>query len=267
MSIYETTDYKTFLKESIRLLPQNGRGEVGRMANRLRVNSTLISQVLHGNKNFTLEQAYELAEYLGLSRHESLYFLEMVELARAGTAKLRAFRQARLEELRKEALSLSHRVEKDRTLNETEKAIFYSSHIYSAIRLETSLGNGSTLDSISRRFNVSRARASEILQFLVEANLCVKEGDKFRVGPQRTHLESSSPFVARHHLNWRLEGMKRAERLTEEELMFTAPFTISPEDFLSIRERLVGLIKEVADKVQGTSPQFTACLNMDLFKL
>jgi hypothetical protein len=41
---------------------------------------------------------------------------------------------------------------------------------------------------------------------------------------------------------WRVKALQRAELLTDEELMFTAPLSISEKDFAYLREEIVKLI-------------------------
>ena len=91
MNIYIYSNYSTFLRNYIKGLPKNGRGEINRIAENLRVHPTLVSQVLGGSKDFSLEQAHILSKYLGLNSMESDYFLLLVQKARAGTTDLKNY--------------------------------------------------------------------------------------------------------------------------------------------------------------------------------
>jgi len=85
------------------------------------------------------------------------------------------------------------------------------------------------------------------------------------MGPQRTHLESTSPLIQKHHSNWRLKALQRSDSLDPEELMYTSPVSLSREDFKIIREDLVLMIKKVLDRVHPSPAEEVACLNIDFF--
>src|SRR6185437_12496976 len=149
MSIFNFSDTKSYLRHYITELPRKGRGEGTRIAKHLRVSTTLVSQVLTGEKSFTLEQARSLCDYLGLSGVDADYLMFLVEHDRAGTTELKRYWNSKLDELRNRALKLSNRIKPRRVLNDQERAIFYSTPLYSAIRLFTSVGeNGKSLVEI-----------------------------------------------------------------------------------------------------------------------
>jgi uncharacterized protein (TIGR02147 family) len=268
VSIFNFSDYRRFLREQLEKISNGKRGQVVALAAHLRVNSTLVSQVFSGLKDFTTEQAADIADYLGLTPLESEYFILLVQIERAGTARLKSHFKSRLAEIKASSKKIDQRVEKDRALSEQEKAVFYSSWIYSAIRLYCSLSDeGQTLERISEQFDLSRAKASELVRFLVGAGLCEKKHEAYFMRAQRTVLENNSPFSVRHHTNWRLKALQKADSLSEAEFMFSAPFSISHEDLAQFRESLLVLIKELYARVKDSKAETLACFNVDLVKL
>jgi uncharacterized protein (TIGR02147 family) len=265
MTIFEFDNYRKFIETYIKSLPQHGRGEVSRIANHLKIQTSLVSQILNHKKDFTIEQAHSLCQYLGLQEIETDYFLLLIQHERAGTHDLKRYYKDKIKELRKKSLQLSERLKRDQDLSEVEKATLYSGWHYTAINLLTSIPGYHDPDSLARSLNLPREKVIEALKFLVETNLCKSEGGKFYLGPQITHLEKKSPFIARHHHNWRLQSMQRAEVLTDDELMFTSPLTLSEKDFHHIREEIVELIKRVSSVVRASPEEKLACLNIDWF--
>lgn len=266
MSIFKFRETKSFLRNYIENLPKKGRGEISRIASNLRVSTTLISQVLNGEKLFTPEQTQNLTTYLGLSPIESDYFTFMVQRERAGNVELKNYWTTKLNEIHEKSLKLANRVKSDKTLSESHKAVFYSSPLYSAIRLFTSLGNdGKSLGEICERFEISRSRAAKIINFLVEAGLCIEKSDRYFLGVQKTHLEKDSPHLLKHHSNWRSRATVYSETLADNELMYTAPVSLSKKDFDVLREEMVSFIKSFLDKVHQSPAEEVACLNLDFF--
>src|SRR4051794_12232451 len=98
LNLFEHNCYKTFTLAWIKQMPRQGKGEIARISGRLKVHPSRLSQILHGPHELTLEQAAEFVDYLGLSELEAEFFLNLVQLARAGTEKLRSRLERSLQE-------------------------------------------------------------------------------------------------------------------------------------------------------------------------
>lgn len=263
-SVFNFEDYVVFLRAYITSQPKNGRGLIQKLALSLGVNPTFISQVLSGLKNFSTEQGFEVCEFLGLTGIEKDYFVLLIQKKKAGSQKAENYFQGKAQELSDKALKLSHRISSDKTLTETQRAIFYSSWLYSSIRLFISLNPiGKTLEEIVEEFNLSRSRSTEILSFLVESGLCKQDGVYYKIGAQSTHLDNKSPFIIRHHMNWRNRALQRHENIRENELVYSAPMSLSEKDFTLLREQLVQWIKSMANVVKESPSEKMAFLNID----
>jgi uncharacterized protein (TIGR02147 family) len=265
MAMYDFDDYRAYLRAHLDSLPNRGRGEINRIAQHAGVHPSLVSQVLSDSKNFSLEQAQLIAEYLGLTTQETEYFLLLVQVHRAGTEKLRTYFRTKLLQLHQASIEINQRVRQDRQLSEEEKSIFYSHWLYAAIWLLTSIEPGKSLDDVSVHFQIARDRANEILQFLVSTQLCLFENGRFRMGPQSIHLARGSVHLTKHHTNWRLRSIEMSDKVAAEELMYTAPISLSKADFKKIRGRLADVIKEVTDQAIKSQAEDIACVNIDFF--
>jgi uncharacterized protein (TIGR02147 family) len=264
--IFSHSNYTAFLHDYIQGLPKNGHGEAKKIAEHLGVSSTFISQVLAGSKTLSLEQGEVLGEYLGLSELESEYFFYLIQLERAGTQRLKKFCKNKIDKLKHQSLALSKRLEPKKSLTEIDKSVFYSSPIFSAIHVFCSTNEkGMTRDEVASRFQLSRSKASEILSFLKNAGLLIENRERFEVGSQSTHLESTSPFLQKHHSGWRLRAIQASEDLDESELMYTVNVSLSKDDFAKLREHMTAFIKTFLKQVHASPAEEIACFNMDFF--
>jgi hypothetical protein len=207
-----------------------------------------------------------IGEYLQLTPPETDYLLCLAEYQRAGTSKLRHYFLEKLEAQKTSSVEISQRVRQDVQLNEEEKSIFYSHWGYAAVWLATSLHSGCTLEEIVVVLHLARERCVEILNFLVGTRLCVLKAGRYSMGPQSVHLARGSPHLPRHHTNWRLRAIEASDKISAEELMYTAPISISAADFKKIRERLAGVIKEVTEIAIPSEAEEIVCFNIDFFK-
>lgn len=266
MSVYNFKGINAFLRHHIAHLPKNGRGEISRIAQQVDVSTSLVSQVLAGQKTLTPEQTQKLIEYLGLVGLEADYITFLNQKERAGSKVLENFWQNKIEEIRQKSLQISARVKSDKALTSEQQSIFYSSLFYSAVRLYTSVGDhGKSIDEICERFDISRVKANTVLNFLVETGLCVEKNQKFFLGSQKTHLEKNSPYMLRHLGNCRLSAIQQIESLSDEELMYSATVSLSENDFYLLREEMVEFIKKFLNRVHSSPSEEVACLNLDFF--
>lgn len=265
LSIFEAENYKKLVLERLKGFPKAGHGQFRKIAERLRVHPVIITQVFKGSRDLTEEQAIELADYLGFTKLESQYFLSLVQIERAGTVKLKAHYEERRRELLDQSKDLKTRVFEKKALSEEAKAMFYSNWFYSGVRLASSFLN--TPEKLSEYLGVPLPVVHRVLEFLLSHGLVVQTEKGLDMGPAITHVEASSPLASRHHMNWRMQAMKRVDRAGADELFFTFPIVISAATQSQIREVFVQAIEKCMPLVKDSSSEKLACVNIDLFNV
>jgi uncharacterized protein (TIGR02147 family) len=236
------------------------------MSEHLRVSTTLLSQVLKTDKHFSLETAAEITEYIGLNNKDSEYFLLLIEHQRAGGFKLKKILEKKLDREQQAGAQLQNRLKADRQLSDEEKMQFYSSWMYSAIRILSALPEMHNAKVISDRLNIPLSTANQIVNFLLEKNLCLIENNKLTYGTYRTHISKDSPFVIKHHQNWRIKGFQSMELRRDEDLFFTQPMALSKEAAEKIRLMLPGIIEQIHAISGPSDSEVVRCFNIDWFE-
>lgn len=267
MNVFELDDYKKALKLFIREKQGSSRGILKQIAEYLGVHATLISQILSGSKDFTEEQIFAVCEFLGIPKLESQYLWTLVQIERAGSVKVKSHYQEVKSQIRQQSLQMSHRVIQNRELSETEKAVFYSSWVYSAVQVISTLERKVDFDFICDKLQLSPAKARDILDFLTKIQMVKEENGQFIPGATSTHLEKNSPFINKHHSNWRLRAIEASENLTDQELMYSANFSVSRKDFEKLREEMVQVVQRFLSVVKDSPAEDIAQFNLDLFWL
>jgi uncharacterized protein (TIGR02147 family) len=269
MNIFDFESYKKFVLARLKSMPKQGRGELLKMAEHLRMHSTRLSHVFKGEMNLTPEQACGICKYLGLSELESEYFLLLVNLERAGSEELRVMLSAQREKLREHGKKMGFLPRNRKDLTDEQRGIFYSNWYYCAIHLVTSFPKTQSIDELSERFQMPREKMRKILDFLTSAGLCTEVDGKFQADANiSTYIEGSSPFVNRHHSSWRLKAIANHENLDPSDLAYTSVVSISREDKIKLRQMTVQFIKDFLSKVAASEPSDTiACLNVDWFHI
>jgi uncharacterized protein (TIGR02147 family) len=267
-SVFEAPDYKAFLQGWIKERPKGGRGESRRMAEQLGVSTTLVSQVINGEKHFTMETASDLCDHMRLSERETDHFMLLVDLARAGSEGLRRRLRRRVDQSRMTARKLSERVEKDRDLTNEQSSIYYSHWVYTGVTNLMAVESHLTIDQLAERLQAPAHLIGRVMAFLLESGILINKNGTYEVGVKLTHIGADSPLVVKHHQNWRLRGFDRMPYAHESktDLFYTAPMSLSQEVAEKIRADLPAYIERIVNKWVGPSTsEVVRCLNIDWF--
>lgn len=267
MKIFEFTDYKAFIAKKIKLLPGHGRGELSRIAKALDIHTTMVTHIVRGHAHFSMEQTLNLADYFGFNELETDYLVALVQWERAGNKRTKDFCWAKIQDLLKKSLNLQRRLGTENKLSDEDRGIYFSSWVYVAVRLLTAVDRFQTVEAIAKELKLPVGRIRKVVDFLLNCGLCIEEKNKIKYGLVETYLESSSPHVLQHHLNWRKKTQEKLESMTEQDLFFTFPVVITDTDAAKIREKIVQLIESVK-KISDPSPsEELYSLNLDWVKL
>ena len=264
VSLFELTNFRPYVQGWAKT---RGRGEFRRISAALNMHTTLVSQILNGKKCFTEEQASQLCIYMGLNPLETDYFVKLIQYERAGTENLKKLCHRHLSQIQKEATEIKSRVPDTKELSHHDRAIFYSSWIYSLTRLLTGIPKFQTTEAISIRLNLPISKVQEILDFLVSRGLCVEDNGRYKRTERNTHIEASSPLSIRHHQNWRTKSLHLLEQIGSEDLVFTAPISLAKKDIPKVRSILLETISEISKLVEKSPSEECIYLGIDWIKL
>lgn len=266
ISIYTFESYKAFTSTWVSERHHNGRGQFLKMAQHLRVHPTLISQVFKGPKDLTLEQGALLAQFMKLDEREMEFYVTLLERDRAGERVLREICESRLRKLKAQAQLIINRVADAKEIPEEYRQQYYSSWEYAAVRVAISIPQCQTREGLMQTLKMEAGRLDEVLNFLFKLRIVIEENKKLKLGSNIIHLKKDSPLISKHHGNWRVNAMNRHASLSEEELAFSAPLTISKADAEKVKAILLKLTEDLGKTVTTTNPEEVYCLNFDWFR-
>lgn len=257
------------LQDYIFLKPKRGRGLIQELANHLRISQPQMSQLFRGIKNMTIENAIAIAHFFHWSPEETDYWIYLVERERASDFTTKKYFENKMDQVKSKALSIKESFGPHHELNDNDKAEFYSSWLYSAIRLFCSIKNGKTRQQILSSFpEVNPNTIDKVLNFLVEKKLLKKQSDLYVLGENKTFVKRGSPFLKSHLTNWRIRAVEIANNISDEEIMFSAPFSISKKGFAIIRKELQQQIESLSKNLESYGDaEDVICLNIDLYKV
>lgn len=267
MDVFSYQDYKAYTIDALDELGKRVRGARSRLAEKLSCQTAYISQVLNKDAHFSPEQALLTAGFLSLSSKQTEFYLTLVNYQRAGDYRLSEYYKSKLEQLVKDSKDLSKRLTDKKELTKEQHYQYYSSWHYLAIHAYLSITKRCDREEIATRFTIPTETVAKVIDFLIDAELISKNGDKITLTSKSFHLGKSSPMIARHHSNWRLRAMESIDRATADELHYSSVITLSYEDLPKVNGIMLKAIEEIREVVKKTNQEEVFCYSIDLFRV
>ena len=267
MKIFDYLDYRKYVLEELKKRPKKGHGQFLKIAKALHIHTTMVTHILKGHLHFSMEQSLAMAEFLGLNELETEFFIHLVQWERAGNPQTKNYFFKKLSAIKERSQNLRERLETKNTLDDSDRAVYYSTWIYAAIRLLTSIPHFQTREALAERLGMHISRVNQILEFLLSRGLCQEEDGRIFYGDTKTYIGQESLLVSRHHSNWRLKALERIDRVDPQELAYTNPVVLAEKDIAKVREEIVQLIERV-HKITAPSPcEKLFCFNIDWLEM
>lgn len=264
-SIFEFSHYKTFLRE---LGDSKPRGFRKSLAEATHCQTAYISQILNGDYHLSLEQAEAATQFLGFTRDEARCFVLLVEIERAGTSSLKRFFKEQLAELRERHLEIKDRIGVSNVLSEDKQAHYYGSWHFAAVHMAVTIPALRTRAALCKGLRMSSRKLGEVLEFLAEVGLVVKDGDRYLPGPTQLHLPKGSPSIHRHHANWRAQALERMHSdHAEEGLQYSSVSSLSTADAKRIKALLTQAISDAVSVIKNSPEERLYGIGVDYFRV
>lgn len=266
MSIYTFDDYKKYL-DQVLSTEGEGRGRRSKLALALGCQTGFISQVISGAAHFSLEHGIKINQFLGHTKDEEHFFMLLLQKGKAGNRELVAYFESQILGLRNKKHEIQNRIGVSATLDEKDYHIYYGQWYFAAIHILSSIPAFQTKESMAVKLNLSLNLVASVLEFLVSKGLVVSEGNLYKIGKVRIHLDKKSPLIGKHHTNWRMEAIKSFEREGGEiDLHYSSILSLSPNDAKKIREFILELLERSEPILRDSPEENLYALCIDLFE-
>ncbi len=265
-SLFKFSDYKAYLR-SLSGAKGTRNGFRSQLAQNSGCTLTYVSQVLNGDREFSLEQAQNVSRFLRHTPEESHYFLLLVQKRRAGTKDLRTYFDHQINEIIEKRMNIKSRLGVRDHLSKENQAVYYSAWYFAAVHVAVSVSHLQTRESLADYFSLTLTKTDEILEFLVAAGLAVAKNGRYSIGPSVIHLGKESTNIIRHHSNWRTRALVALEKDQPSDIHYSAAVTLSLADAVKIKDSLIETIEARASVIGASKEEEVYCLTMDFFSL
>jgi uncharacterized protein (TIGR02147 family) len=265
ISIFDFSDYRKFVSTWLAQQPHKGRGFFTQLATKLSTSNAAVTQIFKGHREMSQEHALELSEEFNFNPKELLYFLLLTDYSRTSSHKLKKVLSLQIQKTQTEQKDLVNKVEKDKVLTDEMKSVYYSSWVYTGLRNLIATEQYNSIHLLAERLKLPPNQVNKAIDFLIQNQFLTFEKNKLITGPQKTHLESNSPFITKHHQNWRIKSLVEMENHSEKDLFYTAPMSLSEDLAEQIRGQLAEFIKNLVTEIGPSKSETVRCLNIDWF--
>ncbi|MGK5086294.1 TIGR02147 family protein [Bdellovibrionota bacterium FG-2] len=266
IALYDFNDYRLYLRRTLdESIP--ARGARSRLAAHLGCQTAFISQVLAEKVHLSLEYAVRVGPFFGLSEYESNFFVLLVHFRRAGSKALRDYYQTQISQILEKRSRVEERIEVRNKLSFEDQAHYYDTWYYGAIHVALSLSKKQTPAVLASLLKLPLGVVQEVLEQLTASGLARRIGGEFGIGEKRIHLNKESPFIRKHHTNWRMKAIAALDLPGKTDLHYSGALALSETDFVRVREMLIETLAKAEPILRDSKEEMVAAISLDWFKL
>lgn len=263
---FNEIDYLEIINEKIEL----NKAVIGYktlMAKACGCQKSYLSQVLRGQTHLTLDHGYGLSDFFQLTELEKEYFLTLLQIQRSGSLEFKNYLEGKLKDLRKKNDDFASKFKSNApTTNSEHLSKYYSNWHYNAIHMICGIEEFRSVEAIAKKLKLSEKLVQTTLEELQEMGLVKKENHLWINTDNYLHLPKESPYHRLNHTLWRQKATENTF-LADDNLNYTAIYTLSKEDSEELRGILKKAIDKTRDVVIKSEEEDIVCLNIDYFKL
>lgn len=265
-NIFDYSSYKNFLR-TIAGEKNQRKGNKSAIANAIQCQQAYLSQVLYGDADLSLEQIEALSSFLNHGAEEKEFLILLLLKDRAGTQRLKSHFQQQITNILRRRLVITERLGSHEHISEEDKSKYYSSWIYSAVHIATTIPGLRSVRTLCDYLNVPPEKIIEVLKFLRHVGLVVNKKNEYLPTTKQMRLGNDSTNITKHHTNWRVRTLEALDREKISDLHYSAVVSLSHEDALKIKDAILEGLKNNLKKIRDSKEEVLYCYNIDFFSM
>ena len=225
-----------------------------------------LTKVIAGEAHLTSSQLFALAKYWQLSETQTEYLLRLLEIEKASQVDYRDYLIQKNQQLKSREEKLDRMVARHVLQPEAKNLQYYSSWIWSAVHMITSIPGFQTVGAISNKLNLTPSHVESVLSDLLSWGSVKRERGKWSYAGNEHHVPSHTPLVNLHHTNWRNQALVNSQRYDPNSVHFTVIQSVAREDYERIKQMVLELIKKTSQVANPSPSEQLYCFTCDLFE-
>lgn len=111
------------------------------------------------------------------------------------------------------------------------------------------------------------ATINEALEFLISIGILKRHGTDFVQGETNLFLSADSPFVLKHHLNWRMKAIQSLDTVKAGDFHYSGVITLRKSDAVKIKEQMIQAVQNVRNIVKESESEALFAYTIDFFQM
>ncbi len=261
-NLFQSTDYRSFLDSRLQ-----ERGKRKKLCEFIPCQTTFFSNVMAGSANLSLEHAMRVAEFLNLNEKESHYFMLLVQLGKAGSKKLETYYLNQIKALQVDQNKISSKIASHETIAIQDQVQFYNSWIYVAIHILCAVEEFQSRQALRDYFHLPAKEIDPLIDFMIKNGIITETSGRLKQGSARVHLPKGSPFLMKHHSNWRMKSIQSLDHEREQDLHYTLVMSLSKKDVERMKQIIFEAITRTDQLLKETGDEIVYAMNVDWFQV
>jgi len=265
LTIFHYQSYKTYLEAVL-----SERGRKKSLCDFIPIQTAFFSNVLKGKNNLSLEHGIRVCEFLNLNEKESHFLMLLLQFEKAGSKSLENYYLKQIKEMQREENKISSKIASHQTIAVEDQMQFYNSWLYVAIHILCSIPAHQSRTAIRNYLKMPTTTVDPIINFMVNKGMLREENGRLSIGQYRTHLAKDSPFLIKHHTNWRLRAVQSLdfEQTGEhsDDLHYSLVMSLAKSDIEKMKQIVFDAITRADSVLQSTRSEVMYSFCMDWFK-
>jgi hypothetical protein len=102
---------------------------------------------------------------------------------------------------------------------------------------------------------------------MVRLGILTEEQGRLTQGSARVHLPKESPFLIKHHSNWRMKAIQSLDNDPENDLHYTMVMSLSKKDVERMKKIILESVSKTDQLLKETGDEVVYSFCMDWFKI
>ena len=156
-----------------------------------------------------------------------------------------------------------------KVLSEEETAgLIYSQWLPVAVHVALTVPSLRTAAKIAQRLGVSTEMVEASLRLLERTGLAEHHQNAWVTGKANVYLDSTSPWIHRHHVNWRARSLAQLEKFgAADNVHDTSVMSLGEADIPRVKKILTHAVAQTRSVIQKSDCDDIHVLNVDFFRV
>lgn len=261
--IFNFSNYKEYLSELFKA-PQN-RGLMTKAAETIGCGKSYLSRVLSEKMDLSLDQGFQLSQFLDHTENETEYFKLCIEFSRAQNFSYKKNLQNKIKNSMEKFLESQKQGENPKEEFVGSEIEYYLNWYLIPLHLMSSFEGGISLKEACAKLNLSENIISTGLDYLLNLNLVSKKNLRFYYNDGAKYLPKNHPFLLILNKNLKDQSILQSQYKNSNSLNFSIWQSLSSKDYETVRMLLHSTIDKINKISQPSKSEKVIGLSIDLF--